>query len=375
MAKQERHGQPKAKDVYIYKMPYKERQEVVNILNIGDAWRDLGGRHMGYSVVELEKFAMEGNKPGSSPADALLTHWGTRNHTVVQLYKHLRDMSHLQGMEAIKSLVPEKYHVDLTTYTKTHHSSSTAKVRDGPAPPPPPAINYTQATKGMEINLDNHVDKGYSAHKFHLIEETASNNRIETAAEAIDIPGLDIGGASSLNVIGSSLPSSIPSMIRLRNPSGLPKQCSEVFLQNVPFEELKEACDGFNIQNVIGRGGFGEVYTGRRHNQNIAVKRIRKDKRLMNDPQYTRVVNQFITELRAMHTFPGEHILPLLYYSFSDDLSTEPCLVYQLMANGSVADRLKCKNDTQPLTWYSKFFSQIHLDFHDSNHLGNKEQS
>lgn len=193
--------------------------------------------------------------------------------------------------------------------------------------------------------------------RVNVVEESVvscgANNRgteVDGAA-AISIPGGNGAGASSLNAIGSSLPSSIPSMIRDRNPSGLPRQCSEVFLQNVPFEELKEACDDFSIQNVIGRGGFGEVYSGRRHNQNIAVKRIRKDKRLMEDPQYLRVVNQFITELRAMHTFPGEHILPLLYYSFSDDFSTEPCLVYQLMPNGSVADRLKCKNDTRPLSW------------------------
>jgi len=52
-----------------------------------------------------------------------------------------------------------------------------------------------------------------------------------------------------------------------------------------------------------------------------------------------------------MHTFPAENILLLLAYSFTEDLSTEPCLVYQYMANGSVSDRLKCSGGTPALTW------------------------
>ena len=94
----------------------------------------------------------------------------------------------------------------------------------------------------------------------------------------------------------------------------------------------------FHYSNQIGKGGFGEVYKGRRNHQDIAVKRIRSDKRLDQDT-YLRIINQFIVELQAMHTFPAENILLLLYYSYSEDLSTEPCLVYQYMPNGSVADR------------------------------------
>jgi len=34
-----------------------------------------------------------------------------------------------------------------------------------------------------------------------------------------------------------------------------------------------------------------------------------------------------------------------------EDLSTDPCLVYQYMPNGSVSDRLRCAGGTAPLTW------------------------
>ena len=40
-----------------------------------------------------------------------------------------------------------------------------------------------------------------------------------------------------------------------------------------------------------------------------------------------------------MHTFPAENILPLMAFHFVDTFVTDPCLVYQLMPNGSVSDR------------------------------------
>ena len=117
------------------------------------------------------------------------------------------------------------------------------------------------------------------------------------------------------------------SILKQRNPSGIHIQDTNLFFANVPFEELKKCCNNFN--NKIGQGGFGAVYKGRRNCNDIAVKRIRGDKR-MNKESYLRIINQFIVELQSMHTFPAENILLLLAYSFTEDLSTEPCLVYQV---------------------------------------------
>ena len=69
----------------------------MDILNCGNAWRDLGGHHLGFSQTDIEKFSRAVYTPGGSPADAMLTHWGTKNHTVLQLFKHLRKMGHYQG--------------------------------------------------------------------------------------------------------------------------------------------------------------------------------------------------------------------------------------------------------------------------------------
>ena len=48
-------------------------------------------------------------------------------------------------------------------------------------------------------------------------------------------------------------------------------------LRNVPFSEIEEACH--NWSKILGVGGFGEVYQGTWNGQNVAVKRLRNDKR------------------------------------------------------------------------------------------------
>ena len=48
-------------------------------------------------------------------------------------------------------------------------------------------------------------------------------------------------------------------------------------LRNVPFSEIEEACHRWS--DILGVGGFGEVYKGTWNGQNVAVKRLRNDKR------------------------------------------------------------------------------------------------
>ena len=124
------------------------------------------------------------------------------------------------------------------------------------------------------------------------------------------------------------MPTTGASVLKQRNPSGIHIP-DHLFFANVPFEELKKCCNDFDFKNQIGKGGFTEVYKGRRNGNDIAVKRVRGDKRIHKET-YLRIINQFIFELQAMHTFPAENILWLLAYSFTEDLSTEPCLVYKV---------------------------------------------
>jgi len=127
--------------------------------------------------------------------------------------------------------------------------------------------------------------------------------------------------------------------------------------QNVPFNELFEACNGFsmgqeNQENFLGRGGFGEVYKGFWRGQDIAVKKLRKERLTSLDGDVKeKFIATIFTELKVMHQFPCRFILPLMGMSYSEDMLTDPCLVYEYMPNGSVSDKLKRKNGTTALTW------------------------
>ena len=73
------------------------------------------------------------------------------------------------------------------------------------------------------------------------------------------------------------------------------------------------------------------------------------------------------TELKVMHQFPCRFILPLMGMSYSDDMLTDACLVYEYMPNGSVSDKLKRKNGSPALTWYDININQTLFLLNDSN--------
>ena len=62
-------------------------------------------------------------------------------------------------------------------------------------------------------------------------------------------------------------------------------------LRNVDFTELEMACNGWS--DILGLGGFGEVYKGRWNGQDIAVKRLRNNKR-PRDVQGTKFIHDYI---------------------------------------------------------------------------------
>ena len=134
------------------------------------------------------------------------------------------------------------------------------------------------------------------------------------------------------------------------------KREREIFTTLNSFQEIKGICDNFveTNYNVLGQGGFGIVYKGRYNGQDVAVKRILDKRRNAGDETFEKCVAQAITELLFLHTFPAENVLPLMAFSFDPTFATDPCLVYQLMPNGSVSDRLKRLGSwatSPPLLW------------------------
>ncbi|XP_044472203.1 probable LRR receptor-like serine/threonine-protein kinase At4g30520 isoform X2 [Mangifera indica] len=105
-------------------------------------------------------------------------------------------------------------------------------------------------------------------------------------------------------------------------------------LRNFTFRELQLATDNFSSKNILGAGGFGNVYRGKLGDgTTLAVKRLK-------DVAGTFGESQFRTELEMISLAVHRNLLRLIGYCATPN---ERLLVYPYMSNGSVASRLRAK--------------------------------
>ncbi|XP_059635988.1 probable LRR receptor-like serine/threonine-protein kinase At4g30520 isoform X2 [Cornus florida] len=105
-------------------------------------------------------------------------------------------------------------------------------------------------------------------------------------------------------------------------------------LRNFTFKELQAATDNFSSKNILGAGGFGNVYRGKLGDgTTVAVKRLK-------DVMGTAGESQFRTELEMISLAVHRNLLRLVGYCATP---SERLLVYPYMSNGSVASRLRGK--------------------------------
>ncbi|KAJ6759241.1 SOMATIC EMBRYOGENESIS RECEPTOR KINASE 1 [Salix koriyanagi] len=103
-------------------------------------------------------------------------------------------------------------------------------------------------------------------------------------------------------------------------------------LRNFTFRELQIATDNFCSKNILGAGGFGNVYKGKLGDGTVmAVKRLK-------DLTGTSGESQFQTELEMISLAVHRNLLRLIGYCATHN---ERLLVYPYMSNGSVASRLR----------------------------------
>uniref|UniRef100_A0A7N0U3J5 non-specific serine/threonine protein kinase n=1 Tax=Kalanchoe fedtschenkoi TaxID=63787 RepID=A0A7N0U3J5_KALFE len=116
-------------------------------------------------------------------------------------------------------------------------------------------------------------------------------------------------------------------------------------LQRFSFRELQNATGNFNPKNILGQGGFGVVFKGCLPNKTmVAVKRLK-------DPSSTGE-RQFQTEVEMIGLALHRNLLRLYGFCMTPN---ERLLVYPYMPNGSVADRLRDRNQEGPsLDWIKR---------------------
>uniref|UniRef100_A0A4X2KS56 Interleukin 1 receptor associated kinase 2 n=1 Tax=Vombatus ursinus TaxID=29139 RepID=A0A4X2KS56_VOMUR len=108
--------------------------------------------------------------------------------------------------------------------------------------------------------------------------------------------------------------------------------------------EVIKATNGFSQDNKISKGSFADVYKGQRHNMLYAFKKLQKTK----CPRDVSIESFFHMEVQICLRCSHQNILPLLGFCTGEAFH---CLIHPYMPNGSVEDRLRCQDNTDPLTW------------------------
>ena len=133
--------------------------------------------------------------------------------------------------------------------------------------------------------------------------------------------------------------------------------------ERVPLAELAAATAGWAAARKVGEGGFGVVYRAdalpsRPVLGPVAIKRLGADSQ--------QGLKELMREVQLLGTCRHEHLLPLLAFCYEGGVG---CLVYPLMAGGSLEDRLIRDDDASrrlasllpaagavwpPLTWQQR---------------------
>ncbi|XP_022180102.1 serine/threonine-protein kinase pelle-like isoform X2 [Myzus persicae] len=294
------------KKTYIYELPYAERKEFCNIIDMNDKWEELGGNYMKIDCATLFKISKAPMRNHSS-TDELLTLWGEQNHTILELFTILYEMQHYRAMVILKPFVDHKYHKLI--YQGDKSFSNLVKTETG-------------------NNLNNEVG--------NLIKLNSDSNQRR-------INNLEREDLNTLGKINEQIYSD-PSVMF---------SSAEACTPLITYNELEQATNYWNKENILGKGGFGVVFKGIWKNTAVAIKRLESQKgaeQQFNILEAQR--QQSLRELKYLNSCRHDNILSLYGFSIGGE---KPCLVYQYMINGSLEDRLQCRQGTKPLTWCIRF--------------------
>ncbi|KAL3536813.1 hypothetical protein ACH5RR_000179 [Cinchona calisaya] len=113
------------------------------------------------------------------------------------------------------------------------------------------------------------------------------------------------------------------------------------FFSEYSFWEIEKATSNFDPAFKIGEGGYGSIYKGLLHHTQVAIK-ILHPQSLQGPLEYQQEVN-ILSKLRHPN-------LVILIGACPEAWA----LIYEFLPNGSLEDRLNCKDNTPPLSWQTR---------------------
>ncbi|XP_027108354.2 U-box domain-containing protein 33 isoform X2 [Coffea arabica] len=113
------------------------------------------------------------------------------------------------------------------------------------------------------------------------------------------------------------------------------------FFSEYSICEINEATHNFDQELKIGEGGYGSVYKGHLHHTQVAIKVLHQHS--------SQGPLEFQQEVGILSTLRHPNIVTLI------GACRETCsLIYEYLPNGSLEDRLSCKDNTPPLSWQTR---------------------
>ncbi|GAB4844402.1 hypothetical protein Ancab_037766 [Ancistrocladus abbreviatus] len=136
------------------------------------------------------------------------------------------------------------------------------------------------------------------------------------------------------------------------------KKQQQQTLRRFPYSVLRRATSSFSASNRLGRGGFGSVYRGilPSSGQPIAVKLMDTSGSLQGEREFQNEVAlaSRINDVTTASRWPSPFIVSILGYS-SDKRDQRKLIVYELMVNGSLQDKLLDQKCVELMDWEKRF--------------------